>query len=875
MSHLKKKRSDRPKVAYRPLAIAALIAGGTFQLVSPAFAVAVSGPGGLDIVNRATATYNDGITGNPDYNATSNTITLRVQEVAGIEIAASTPSATAPKPGDTLYVEFTITNAGFDPTQFFIPDTATLSDSTNFVINGPLTVMSVNGVAQNGTTGITVPPGGGATGNTAKFTFTGAGAGGSIPVGGTVVVRVPIQVLGSANTGNTLRVSLGDTAPVDTNNLVVTTPGVKDVYTVDNPDGVAGEYTGTPVDTREAMATTNTTTQLITVAARYQAFAAVLKAVGTSSIAPYDNNGTPNLLSDDKLTYSLALKVDNPNPSPSTSLAPSDLYGTAISVDSASVNRVLVSDAVPTGTQLGATSDIVAPSTSWQIVYTTDPIATKTALAAAWTTTRPTTGVITRVGFVYNTDATTATPAGNGPISKGAAGTGTTISGFSFKVNPLATFMGGQIANLAQVFGQSQPGTSAANTATQIVYDESGDKDTNNALVGTDPVAATDAAGGINDGLADPAKDGTDPGVGTDPTAAGTNTGTDPTTGDILGGEDTVYTIAAAPFTGPNGTPQAANPDLVTDPNRNLDYTNQSIVLPVGLDSASPLDNAQTPDLVFTNSLQNVSTAPQTIALRPSLPATFGATEAALPIGSTVTIDPDGAAGPAPAVVFTLTATGFTSPGGVVPTVTVGTGAASTQNYTVTVNPSSGVQTTGYPVLINAFIDGNGDGLAGATEPSNQTTNSYYTGYVKLLKDAQIMDPTNTTVIEPWTIDATKLGAAAQPTRIVKYRIQYQNISVGNAPAASGNKSLSANTLTILEDGADGTNTWFASTTDNLAPVVSGNGSLVSPTGSTVTLTKALNGTVTNDIQVYTVNVGDIAPGAAIGEVVFDRKIKQ
>jgi hypothetical protein len=847
MSHREKKHLTR--CLYQPLTIAALIAGGTFQLVTPALAAS----GGIDIVNRATATYSDGTT---NYNATSNTVTIRVQEVAGITIAASAPSTTAPKAGDTLYVDFTITNAGFDPTQFYIPDTATLSDAANFSINGPLTVMSVNGVAQNGTTGVTVPTGGGATGDTAKFVFTGAGAGGSIPVASTVVVRVPIKVLGSANTTNTLKVSLGETAPVDSNNLVRVV-GTKDVYTVDNPDGVAGEYTGTPVDTREAMATSAT----ITVAARYQAFAAVLKAVGG-----YDNSTTPNLLSDDKLTYNLALKVDNPS-SPPVGLAPSDLYGTAISVNSASVNRVLVSDAVPTGTQLGATADIVAPS-NWTPVYTTSPIST-TALAATWVTTRPAVGTITRVGFIYNTDATTATPAGNGPISKGVAGTGTTISGFSFKVNPLATFTGGQIANLAQTFGQSQPGAPATGTATQIVYDESGDKDTNNALVGADPSPLSDAAGGINDGLADPTKDGIDPSVGTDPTAAGTNTGTNPTTGDIQGGEDTVYTIAATPFTGPNGTPQAAGAS--PDPNKVKDYTNQSIVLTAGLNPATPLSDAQTPDLVFTNSVQNVSGAPQVISLRPSLPATFGATEAALPLGSTVTIDPDGA-GPLLPVVFTLGATGFTTTGAV-PTVNVGAGLFP--GYTVTVNPSSGVQLTGYPVVINAFIDGNTDGLVGANEPSNQTTDSYYTGYVKLLKDAQIMDTDGTTILVPFTTDATALGAAAQPNRIVKYRIQYQNISVGNEPVASGNKSLSANALTIAEDGANGTNTWFASTTDTLAPVTSGNGSLVSPSGSTVTLTKATNGTVANDIQVYTINVGNIAPGAAIDQVVFDRKIKQ
>jgi hypothetical protein len=827
---------NRSNPLYRPLAIAALVMGGTLQLIAPALA------GNLDIVNKATATYTDGTPGGQTYQATSNTVTISVQEVAGITITAAPPSNPSPKAGDKLYVDFTITNTGFDPTQFVVPNAATLSDSTNFKINGPLLFMSFNGQDLNGGAGVAVndPIVGNATG--------------PVPVGQTVVVRVPIEVLGSATTANTLTVSLGETDPVNSNNLV-RVDGTKDVFTLDNADTVAGEFPGAPVDTREAMATSST----ITVAARYQAFASVLKANGA-----FDNNSTPNLLSDDKLTYKLALKVDSSLPSSaSNTLAPSDLYGTAISVDGSAVNRVLVSDAVPTGTQLGATADIVAPSANWQIVYTTELVAAKTALAAAWTTTRPTTGVITRVGFVYNTDATNAAPVGNGPIAKG-----TTVSGFSFKVNPLATFTGGQIANIAQVFGQSQPGTPSPNTATQIVYDESGDQDTNNKLIDANPAGVGDSSGGINDGLGNTTRDGIDPGTGTNPTAADTNTGVD--TGSDLGGETTVYTVAATPFTGPDQAPEAAGPG--SDPDKNKDYTNLSIALDPGLNPTTLLEDAKTGDLVFKNSVKNVSGAPQVIALRPSLPATFGTNEAALPTNSTVTIDPDGATGPIAPVVFTYDGAKFTTTGAV-PTVTVGAGL--TQDYTVTINPHDNAsQLKGYPVIVSAFIDGDSNGLVGASEPSNQTIDSYYTGYVKLEKDAQIMD--GATIKVPYTTVSADLSAEAKPGRIIKYRIKYTNISVGNEAANTGNKSLSANALTITEDGTAGGNTWFTSTVDNVAPVTSGNGSLVVPTltpAATVTLTKATNGTVTNDIQVYTIDLGIVAPGGT-GDVIFDRKIK-
>ncbi len=830
----------------RSLVIAALVTGGTLQFIAPVMA----NTGGIDIVNRATATYNDGTPGGPDYNATSNTVTIRVREVAGITIDAAAPSNTAPKPGEKLYVDFTITNAGFDPTQFFIPDTATLSNTADFRIDGPLTVMSVNGAAQNGTTGIAVPSGGAATGDASSFTFTGAGAGGSIPVGSTVVVRVPIEVLGSATTASTLEVSLGETDPVDRDNLVRVN-GTKDVYTVDNPDSVTGEYPGTPVDTREAM----DTSAEITVSARFQAFASVLKANGG-----YDNNSTPNNLADDELTYNLALRVENPSPSPSPELAPSDLYGTAITVDTATVNRVLISDAIPAGTELGATGDIsVGSNSDWQIVYTTDPLTT-TALDADWVTVRPASG-ITRVGFIYNTDAA---PSGDGPIAKG-----TTLNGFTFKVKTLASFTGGQIANIAQVFGQSQPGTPAANTATQIVYDESGDQDSNNKLVGANPDGITDESGGINSGVADPTKDGIDPGTGTDPTAATANTGTDPASGD-LGGETTVYTIASAPFTGPDGAPEAAGPN--PDPDKNKDYTNQSIVLPPGLDPATALTDAQTPDVVFENTVKNVSAASQTISLIPTLPASFGPNEAALPDGSTVTIDPDGA-GSLPAVTYTYSGGSFTTSGSA-PSVSVPAGGS--QDYTVTVNLPSGAQLTGYPVVINAFVDGDSDGVLDANEPSNQTIDRYYTGYVRLLKDARILeaDGSPLATISNFTTDEVVLGQEAQPGRIIEYRIRYENISVGSASDPADNKYLSANELTIVEDGDDGTNTWFQTTVDRAAPVTSGNGSLVAPGGSTVTLTKTTNGTVTNDIEVYTVDVGDVAPGGS-GQMTFEREIKQ
>ncbi|MBW4600101.1 MAG: hypothetical protein KME29_10960 [Calothrix sp. FI2-JRJ7] len=820
---------SRKNQHFKQLLAATFAVSSSFGMVAPVLAQTAAGS---DIKNSATATFSDGTT---TYNATSNEVIIKVAEVAGVTVTAQTPSVTNPNSNDTLYVDFVITNTGNDPTEFFIPGTATLNSTTPgaFTINGPLKIVAVNGTNLPGN-GVDVPNAGDTTGNLLP-------SNGSIPPNlgaantGKITVRVPVKVTNAAVQGNSVTVSLGNTATPNTDNQDRSADiDGNDVNTQDNADGATGETDGVPSNgVREAMATSTA----ITVNARQQAFAAVLKAVSS-----YNRSGTPNVLTDDILTYGLALKVEaNPTPLPG-GLVTSDLYGTDINLDGAATPRVLVSDAIPTGMQLGQTSAIVAP-TDWTPVYTTSPLSL-TAEKAIWVTTRPA-GVITRIGFVYNA-ATTPTAT---PIAKG-----TTVQGFSFAVTPQTSFSGGQVANIAQVFGQSQPGAPVPGAATQIVYDESGDQSSNNGLGGNNPDplttgGATVPNGGISNGVADPSADGTDPGTGTDPTAGNTNQGS---TTDPDGGDDTVYNIALTPLNGPDNQPGATGP---TD--NNDDFTNKSIVVAPNTSPSAILTDAETPPITFNNTVQNTSGGSQVISLVPTPPTNSGD----LIDGTKVTItDPTTNT----SVIYTYTAAGgFTTTAPDPVRITVPAGANA--NYTVTVDLPAAPQLVGYPVPITAFVDVNGDDSP-VGEPGNVTIDRVYTNYLKLEKKARMLEESGTPVAGTagnFTTDQTALGAAATPGRIIEYQITYTNIST---TGGSNSVILPANNLVITEDGDAGNNTWFAKTTDPTYPTAGGNGSAVGAGTINVTVTSG-------DIEIYTNTIETVAPQGN-GTFTFRRKIK-
>jgi hypothetical protein len=803
----------RKNLSSRSRLLAAMAAiAGSLALVLPAVADGIKA--GEAIKNKATATYSDGVT---TYNATSNTVEIKVAEVAGIAVVTD-PTDVSLNSGATRDVIFIISNKGNDATQFAIPAPA-VSNTADFEILGTPTIIAVNGAPANiplqagVATGTYVP-------NGSFLPVDPAGSAGN----GTVQVKVTIRVKPNATIGGTTKVSLGDTATPNEQNVPQAGTITNDVRTVDNIDGAPGEsiVNGPPINgVQEAMATSG----VLTVGSRPQAFATVLE-----SVSGYTNNGTSSPYTDDKLTFAIAVKAATP-PTLPAGLTVTDLNSTSITLDSGTQNRILIANAIPAGTTLSTVNP--TPAAGWTVVYSLSDLATTDPLTAEWTTLRPTSGTITRIGFVKTGVLTNDAPA---------------TTGFSFEVLPNGSFAGGPIASIAQVFGQSGPGPVVAGTPTQIVYDESGDNASNNGLEGTDPNPVTNPSvtTGITKGIADPNDPDPTGGISSDPTTK--NTGLTP------GGESTVFIIAGGLTNGPKNEPDAVGPSN----SNNDDFTNKSIVLPFGIDPALPLDDGQTPAVVFENTVKNSSPVAQIITLIPENPAPN-----TIPNGTKVTIDPDGP-GPGAAVIFTLTGGVYTLPVGVFPP-TVSVPANGTAPYTVTVDLGGPTdQLKDYPVTITAFVDADGDRIPDTDEASNKTIDRVYTGYLKLLKEAQILE--GTTILVPFTTDTNLLNPALRPGRIIEYRITYTNIS-SDAPTGSKSVTLPARDLTITEDGTAAPNTWFATTKDAVGTANPGSASDATVGAAITTI---VNG---NDIQTYVDTVGTVAPQGE-GKFLFRRQVK-
>ncbi|WP_009631933.1 beta strand repeat-containing protein [Synechocystis sp. PCC 7509] len=735
------------KNLYRPLLTAALLVGGAFQLAAPILAAGTTA--GTGISNTATATYNDPNNPAEVIDATSNTVTITVAEVAGItNVAAgttdSTPS-TSVLPGDTLTYDYLITNVGNDTTRVFIPAP---------VVTGPAT--------QAGTITYDIDADGDGT-----FEIVGTATAPTatvISAGGAIRVHVPILVSAGATSGAPIIVRLGDTAPNNNSAATQNQPDSADgplpgeVRTVDVVTELSPNNGAPTNGEREASAN-----QQVLVGAQPQAFAAVLKTQGT-----YSDNGTVGVFNDDLQTYNLTLRVDSAAPvGTPASLIPANLEGTPVNVDGTTANRILVSDAIPTVAVLSTVTPI--PPSGWTVVYTNSSTSIN-ANAALWQTNRASvTGRITRVGYVIST-----------PIAKGA-----NLSGFSFQVitSGLNATNGGTVANLAQLFGETVGG------GTTIVYDESGDPTpTNfNDNGSRGPNTGIDANGDgipepvIGTGVANPTVDENDP--------TGNNTGTG------AGGEDNILILAptGAVLNGPIGVPTAVGPNSNND-----DFTNQSTDIPAGTAPETLINPA--PE-VFTNTLSAPVTPLTNVLLRPE----DGAATGTLPTNTTVTITFGGSS-----AVYTYNGTDFVFSSGTaitIPNISVGTSV----NYTTTIDLPAGTALStdlpagfinGYAAPILAFTDVNENGDLDPGESFNTTIDRVYTGFLRLVKESRILVGTGPAVLGG---DGTFSTAAKTPApgNIIEYRISYSNIST--AVSGSNNVTLNASNVTITESGITNT----------------------------------------------------------------------
>ncbi|MEH2325190.1 MAG: GEVED domain-containing protein [Nostoc sp.] len=236
------------KHTYRSLLIGALLLGGSSLAGLSVFAASPT-PGTV-IENQATGSYIDE-SDNSTQTLVSDKVTVTVGEVTGITVTpANTPSAIS---GVVVNFDFTITNVGNDPTQFFIPDapsaiTGGTAGTLKIVAydsdgSGPAAAVDLTG------NNITVPANGANTGT--LLSAIASANNGSIPAGATIVVRVPVTV--TATGGQTVSVTLGNTSGQPSNSntpyiLGANGTGSKDLYTVDNADGVSGESAGVPIN---------------------------------------------------------------------------------------------------------------------------------------------------------------------------------------------------------------------------------------------------------------------------------------------------------------------------------------------------------------------------------------------------------------------------------------------------------------------------------------------------------------------------------------------------------------------------------------------------------------------------------------------------
>ncbi|MBN3926178.1 hypothetical protein [Nostoc sp. NMS4] len=766
---------NKKRQRYQSVVATALLTSSLFQFIAPVLADGTAA--GQSISNTATATYEDPNDPGTTINTASNTVVVTVAEVAGITLNASgvtDSNGGTVAVGDLLIYTYTLTNVGNDATQFRVPNLAKTT--------GPGTV---SGTLPNGGTPNNLQYS--TDGGTTWQNITGTEAIiPSIAPGGSVLVRVPVTVQAGAQANDIITVTLGET-PGDAQNQL-RSPDGGDVYTVDNPDNTPGEVNGVPVNgTREA-----SSTEQIKVGTTVKTFslATVLK-----TRSAYNNAGT-TAITDDKLTYDLSLRVESNDPT-GQGITPAALTGTSITVDGNPGNYILVSDAIPAGTDLAVAP---TPPLGWEAVYSVDPVTTD-ANTASWTRTAPASlASVTRVGFI------------NKPGTVTSVAPGTTVNGFSIQLaiesgatSPLT------VANIAQLFGQT-PGTNAP------VYDESGDQNPSNydgAPGAMTPPPGTDTnADGVPDTLPLTSVDD-----GYIDTPASPETGVDTAnnnTGDgSTGGEANTFTIqapvASAVLNGPQNKPDATGPSGLT----NDDFTNKSSLVPANTLPGSKLDPSA---VAFTNTISNSGTNPGTITLAPTQPTN----KLDLPNGTQVTITYasssavytyDQATG-----IFTTASTPITIPN-VAPGATVNYGVevnlpANTSLSTDTIADYAGDTEFGFPVPIIASIN-----VSGAIS-TNTTIDRVYTGFLKLVKVSRVLPGTGPSVgtgqddfestpafngIDP-NSGVADVPRNPAPGNIIEYQIRYKNIS--DAQAGTGNVILNANKVVISEDGTQAPNNW-------------------------------------------------------------------
>jgi hypothetical protein len=879
-----KSRKSKKKLS-RQMAVVALLSAGILQPVLPVLALGTAG--GTDIKNTATATFDNPNGGTT--TVTSNEVTIKVAEVAGVAVANAgftDVNGSSVTTDDILYYDFKITNTGNDSTAFYlpapnisggsiVPDGTTVGSTT---ING-YTIINQNGTVAD----IKVT----ATGE-ATNTVAGLDNGGYVKADEYIIVRVAVKVTATAlNAPITVTLGDGNDVAENVNSEVRTIDALSTLTTT--PAG-EGNLAGAPVNLEQEGTATNTVN--IGVVPNYKSFATILKTNPTPVVT---NNVTT--AADDVIQYGLQLKVNSSAPVGSTGYTAVDLQPVESVKFSASKtgsspsdkNVVIMSDAIPANTRLAVSTDPgysapVVPTDSsgglWKVWYAyntaTNNVAGNSPLEDIWTDQAPANATeaatVKRIAFV----------------KEGAVAKGTTTTVGTFNVVTSGMTASGTVYNIAQVVGQSETGAGKT-----LVYDESGDPDPSN-FEGS-------AAGATSDLTLTTFNAATTvTGIVTDTTSPNNDPGGNNGTG--VGGENTVVSIgapvAAGLLTGPANAPGAAGPTDNQD-----DFTNKTTDGISGAQFNSVALTADPAAITFSNSVASSSTL-NNVVLRPIDPTTAAGVDAVsannasygscatLPNGTTVEI---GATvnGVARTALYTLAGGGTASCAFSLTSSKTGTSTDPTPTpiifstftggvsvgYTVKVDlPQAGTNSLqGYAIPIAAYVEGDGVGqtgygdlnLSGNQDQSpNVTINRLYTGFIKVNKAVRILDTDGSTELMAFTDNPS---VQPKPGQILEYRITYENIATA-PPAGSGSVSLSAGNFKVVEDGRASVNTWGLTTTHVLTKVVASNGT-TSYYDSDITVASPAPGVAEATSNTGYVNtVGTIAP-ASSGNFKFQRKL--
>lgn len=175
-------------------------------------------PGGTTISNQASATYSDGTN---SYSTVSNTVTVTVSNVSGLTITPDAGSNSSVVAGQTAVVfNFTVTNTGnFSDQVHFLASGASASVSGPGTITNMVIDLDSSGTINSGDTSLM---GGSAVDSAA------------IAQNGSIHVLVEVSINSGATSGQTVQVSLGDTATggPSFDNQAVAAPSTHEVRTV-------------------------------------------------------------------------------------------------------------------------------------------------------------------------------------------------------------------------------------------------------------------------------------------------------------------------------------------------------------------------------------------------------------------------------------------------------------------------------------------------------------------------------------------------------------------------------------------------------------------------------------------------------------------